>query len=68
MREWLKKLRSKKGMTQRGLAACVGVSQNFYSSIETGERRPSPEVAQKLADVLDFDKHGRHWSDLLIKE
>ena len=33
----------------------VNVSQPAYSNIENGRRRPSPEVAQRIAKVLGFD-------------
>lgn len=52
-RAWLIEKRGDK--SQQEVAGMCGVSQNFYSSIETGERRPSVETAKKIAAVLDFD-------------
>ena len=53
MREWLIRLRGKR--SQAEVAAECGVSQQFYSAIELGERRPSVEVAKKIAAVLGFE-------------
>lgn len=53
MRAWLIKIRGNK--TQKEIAAKSNISQNFYSCIECGARRPSPEVAKRIASVLGFD-------------
>ncbi|HOQ07045.1 MAG TPA: helix-turn-helix transcriptional regulator [Clostridiales bacterium] len=53
LREWLIRLRGKR--SQAEVAAECGVSQQFYSAIELGERRPSVEVAKKIAAVLGFN-------------
>lgn len=53
MRKWLIDIRGKR--TQTEIATLCGISQNFYSCIETGERKPSVEVAKKIASVLGFD-------------
>ena len=42
-------------MSQMDVANKVGISQNHYSSIETGNRQPSVAVAKQLANLLDFD-------------
>lgn len=52
-RDWLIKFRGDK--TQQKIADQCGISQNFYSWIENGERTPSVKVAKKIAEVLDFD-------------
>ena len=52
MRKWLIELR--KGYTQTQIAEAVGITQQMYSAIELGERRPSVEVAKKIAAVLGF--------------
>jgi len=54
-REWLVKLREKKGATQITLAEIVGITQQQYSFIEKGQRSPSPKTAQKIAETLGFD-------------
>lgn len=53
-REWLIELRIKKKFTQEQLAIICGTTQMNISSIENGTRRPSTELAQKLAKVLKF--------------
>lgn len=58
----IKKIRKKKYLTQKDVADQVGISNTYYSLIETGLRRPSPPVAQKLASVLGFPNE---WYKLL---
>lgn len=55
MRKWLKEKRESNKMTQKEVAESVGFSRQGYSQIEGGARRPSPEKAKKIAEVLDFD-------------
>ena len=51
---WLKAIRKQKGFTQEKLSQQVKITQPSYCNIETGKRRPSPEVAQKIASILNF--------------
>lgn len=51
----LKELRKKKKLSQAKLAEMCGTSQTHYSGIEKGERRPSVDLAKRIADVLDFE-------------
>jgi transcriptional regulator with XRE-family HTH domain len=51
----LKELRLKKNLDQKDVAEIVGITPQFYSYIEAGERRPSPEKAKKIAEILGFD-------------
>ena len=53
MRKWLIDIRN--GRAQAQIAEAVGISQQMYSFIELGERRPSVEVAKKIAAVLGFN-------------
>lgn len=53
--DWLKDNRREKGMTGAVVAEKVGVTQQFYNFIENGKRRPSVEVAKRIAAVLGFD-------------
>lgn len=48
----LKELRQKAGMTQKDLAAKVGVTKSVISYYELSERSPSPEILMKLASVF----------------
>ncbi|MCL2574890.1 MAG: helix-turn-helix transcriptional regulator [Defluviitaleaceae bacterium] len=54
-REWLGKLREKKGISQAALASIAGITQQQYSNIEKGCKNPSPKTAQKIAETLGFD-------------
>ena len=51
--ERLKKLRKEKGMTQTELAASLGVSSGTVAMWETGKRKPSFEMLERLTDVFD---------------
>lgn len=53
-RTWLVEKRKEAGMHQRELAAKVGVSKPYISTIENGIRNPSGETAMKIADELGF--------------
>ena len=55
MRKWLIDIRN--GRAQAQIAKAAGITQQMYSLIELGERRPSVEVAKKIAAVLGF-----HWT------
>ncbi len=46
---WLRQRRKTLDMTQEGLAECVGCSKGAIQKIETKERRPSKQIAQRLA-------------------
>lgn len=49
------KLRLKYGMKQSDLASKVGISFQAISHYEKGRRRPRPEVAKRLGQVLNID-------------
>lgn len=51
----VKKAREAKGIGQNALANETGVTQQYIWLIENGQRRPSVEVAKKIANVLGFD-------------
>jgi len=53
MRKWLADIRGER--TQAEVAALCGISQNYYSYIETGEKRPAVDTAKKIASALGFD-------------
>lgn len=54
-RSWLKQIRLAKGMEQKEIALMINKTQAHYSFIESGDRNPTVELAQRIADVLDFD-------------
>lgn len=49
---WLRDLRLKAGKTLKEVGDGAGVSECYVSQIETGARKPSVEVAKRLAAVL----------------
>lgn len=55
MNVWLKNIREEKNLTQQSLAKRIGISRQMVNSIENGTRRPSPEVAKKIAKILGFE-------------
>ena len=61
MRKWLIDIRN--GRTQAQIAKAAGITQQMYSFIELGERRPSVEVAKKIAAVMGF-----HWTRFFEEE
>lgn len=55
MRNWMIERRKILGIKQKTVAAACGISPQMYNAIEAGTRRPSPEKAKKIAEVLGFD-------------
>ena len=55
MREYLKKCRENKGLTQLETAKKLDISESYYSLIESGERQPKMtiETAQKIAKIFE---------------
>ena len=51
----LVEIRKKLKLTQQQVAERAGMNRAYYTMIETGIRRPSPEVAMKIGKALDFD-------------
>ncbi len=56
VRRWcgatVKRLRNKRGWTQEELATRLGCARNTIARIETGNRRPSLTLLERLARVL----------------
>jgi transcriptional regulator with XRE-family HTH domain len=51
--ERLKKARKQHQLTQRQLAAKLGISQSTVALYETGDRNPDPDTLNKLADFFN---------------
>jgi predicted ATPase/transcriptional regulator with XRE-family HTH domain len=51
---WIKQRRRALDLTQEDLADCVGCSMTTIQKIELGGRRPSKQVAQRLAECLNI--------------
>lgn len=52
---WLEEARKARGLTTYETAEKAGISQSGYAQIETGRRKPSVQMAKKIAAVLLFD-------------
>ena len=50
--EALKNIRMSVGMSQRAFAEHIGVIPSYYYKLESGHRRPSRKVYQKMVDTL----------------
>ena len=53
-RTYLIQKRLNTNFSQSDIANLVGISRHYYNSIENGLRRPSPEIAKKIANCLNF--------------
>lgn len=51
----LSEFRKRKGYTMAQLANLVKVSKRAIESYEYGKRKPSPEVGERIANVLGMD-------------
>jgi transcriptional regulator with XRE-family HTH domain len=54
LREYLKKLRKDKHLTQQNVADVLGISQNYYHCIENGERQKDLDlsIVMKLSELF----------------
>jgi len=53
----IKSQRKVKGLSQNEVASQLGISRQYYNSIENGRRTPSVELAKKIAVLL-----GAEWT------
>ena len=54
MRPWLIEYRQKAGLSQADVAIKCGISRQYYSFIESGDRNCTVRIAKKIANVLGF--------------
>ena len=47
--------RKKTNFTQREVGKLSGISESYYSMIESGDRKPTVKTAKKIAAVLGFN-------------
>lgn len=57
MRDWLRKARTARGMTQQEGAVAMGITRSYYCLIENSKKTPAPQLAIKIAEYL-----GVEWS------
>lgn len=55
MRGWLRDIRISKGLTQEQVAILSDISRSHYTHIEQGTKKPSVDVAKRIAKQLGFD-------------
>ena len=57
MRDFLKRLRKERELTQVEISKRMGITQQYYNMIETGERseRMNLDVAVNIAKALDME-------------
>lgn len=53
-RVWLRRRRQERGLTQEDLGELVGYAAQTIAKIEGGQRRPSPQLALRLAEALQL--------------
>ncbi len=51
----IEKCRKAINLSQEEVAKKVNIGRQYYNAIENGKRRPSIELAKKLAEVLKTD-------------
>ena len=56
MREWLRKLRTERRLTQKEVGEKLGISESYYSSIENGirQKRMDMVIVTGLAAALNI--------------
>lgn len=52
-KDWIKKFRSEKGLSQAQLAKKMNVTKAYVYQYESGNRIPKPETLQRFADALE---------------
>ena len=50
----LRYFRKMKGLTQLAFSEAIELSPNYLNAVEKGKNFPSPEVLQRIVDVLDI--------------
>ena len=53
MRDWLVEIRGTR--SQYKVAEEIGIPQSTYASIESESRRPSVDMAKRIAEKMGFD-------------
>jgi len=57
--EWLRQSRNELRLTREAFARCVGCSVSALRKIEDGERRPSTQIAELMANCLNIPQAER---------
>lgn len=59
---WLQKIRNEQNVSQKKLGQLCDIGATGVSMIETGKRKPSVNLAKKMANALNFDKYNLTWT------
>ena len=59
---WLREMLRSKSLRHKDVAQKAMISRAYFTQIVIGKRRPSPQIAKRIADVLGF---GSEWYRLL---
>lgn len=62
---WLENKRKALNLSQSDMSILLNVSRQHYNFIENGNRKPSPELAKRIAIVLGFKNE---WYKLLEED
>lgn len=54
-RIWLEEILQKKKLTHQEVADLAQIERSYFTQIVNGTRRPSPDVAQRIAKELNFN-------------
>lgn len=57
LKDILKSARERKTLLMRELASLIGVDTAMISKFEKGDRNPTRNQVEKLADILELDKN-----------
>lgn len=63
----LKELRVQTSLSQSQIAAYLGIDQSYLSKIESGERSPSVELLEKLAELYSCDMEAFENSEMSVE-
>ena len=61
--EKMARRRKEKGLTQAALAQLLGITQRMVAAVESGERRPSVDLAKRIGQALEMP-----WTDFFEEE
>lgn len=52
----LREMRKRRNLSQKALGRLIGLSQRAISAYESGDRRPSPEVADRIGKIFKLSR------------
>ena len=60
-RQWLIDARRAERLTQEDMADLLNVARTTYNRYETGQRTPSPHIADLISNILDVKREHFFW-------